>query len=377
MVDNLGITSETILITQKSGTSQTVHVTTAGTLDQLINSEDKDIIEELTLTGKINTFDFDFIRTMKNLKALDLSKTDNTTIPASCLANTNISTVLLPLGLTAIPNRAFYQAAITSIYIPETVQTIGEYAFYQCKSITGNLVIPDATTSIGNYCFTSCTFNGTLTLGNGLQTIGESAFGGNQSLVGDLTIPVTVTSLGASAFSGNVGFNRHLTIDSGINIPFACFYDCRNFSKLTIAEGVNIIGESAFENLSSITGNLKLPNSITSIGARAFFGCSKIDGYLSLGPNITSIGDCAFVKSIDSEEIIQEKEKLSTDPDMDYYDRIIYDDTYYSAIFSKIYIQSSLPPTITIKSFGLKETTISDKRFIKREIVERHPGWSR
>ena len=377
LVDNLGITSETILITQKSGTSQTVHVTTAGTLDQLINSEDKDIIEELTLTGKINTFDFDFIRTMKNLKALDLSKTDNTTIPASCLANTNISTVLLPLGLTAIPNRAFYQAAITSIYIPETVQTIGEYAFYQCKSITGNLVIPDATTSIGNYCFTSCTFNGTLTLGNGLQTIGESAFGGNQSLVGDLTIPVTVTSLGASAFSGNVGFNRHLTIDSGINIPFACFYDCRNFSKLTIAEGVNIIGESAFENLSSITGNLKLPNSITSIGARAFFGCSKIDGYLSLGPNITSIGDCAFVKSIDSEEIIQEKEKLSTDPDMDYYDRIIYDDTYYSAIFSKIYIQSSLPPTITIKSFGLKETTISDKRFIKREIVERQPGWSR
>lgn len=78
-----------------------------------------------------------------------------------------------------------------------------------------------------------------------------------------------------------------------------------------------------------------MPNSITSIGARAFFGCSKIDGYLSLGPNITSIGDCAFVKSIDSEEIIQEKEKLSTDPDMDYYDRIIYDDTYYSAIFPK------------------------------------------
>ena len=247
LVDNLGITSETILITQKSGTSQTVHVTNGRNPRSTYQSEDKDIIEELTLTGKINTFDFDFIRTMKNLKALDLSKTDNTTIPASCLANTNISTVLLPLGLTAIPNRAFYQAAITSIYIPETVQTIGEYAFYQCKSITGNLVIPDATTSIGNYCFTSCTFNGTLTLGNGLQTIGESAFGGNQSLVGDLTIPVTVTSLGASAFSGNVGFNRHLTIDSGINIPFACFYDCRNFSKLTIAEGVNIIGESAFE----------------------------------------------------------------------------------------------------------------------------------
>lgn len=76
---------------------------------------------------------------MKNLKALDLSKTDNTTIPASCLANTNISTVLLPLGLTAIPNRAFYQAAITSIYIPETVQTIGEYAFISVNLLQGTL----------------------------------------------------------------------------------------------------------------------------------------------------------------------------------------------------------------------------------------------
>lgn len=160
---------------------------------------------------------------MKNLKALDLSKTDNTTIPASCLANTNISTVYCLLVLLRFQIVHFIKQQSLLIYIPETVQTIGEYAFYQCKSITGNLVIPDATTSIGNYCFTSCTFNGTLTLGNGLQTIGESAFGGNQSLVGDLTIPVTVTSLGASAFSGNVGFNRHLTIDSGINIPFACF----------------------------------------------------------------------------------------------------------------------------------------------------------
>ena len=59
---------------------------------------------------------------------------------------------------------------------------------------------------------------------------------------------------------------------------------------------------------------------------------------------------------------------------MDYYDRIIYDDTYYSAIFSKIYIQSSLPPTITIKSFGLKETTISDKRLKEKSSKDNRDG---
>lgn len=298
LVDALGVTSETILITQKAGSARTIHVASAGTLENLIGSSNKDIIEELTLTGKINTFDYDFIKTMSNLKLLDMSGLDNTTIPASCLANTNIATVLLPLNLTAIPNRAFYQAAITSIYIPETVQTIGEYAFHQCKSLTGNLVIPDATTSIGNYCFQECTFNGTLTLGNGLKTIGEYAFSKCAKFTGDLIIPNSVTTLGKYAFNECNGFTGNLIIgDSVTAINNFAFFKCSNLAgNITISTNATIIGEGAFAYCSKLTGNLIIPDKVTSVGYGAFWECSSLAGYLVLGKSITSIGRHAFTK---------------------------------------------------------------------------------
>ena len=298
LVDALGVTSETILITQKAGSARTVHVATAGTLENLIGSSNKDVIEELTLTGKINTFDFDFIKTMSNLKLLDMSGLDNTTIPASCLANTNIATVLLPLNLTAIPNRAFYQAAITSIYIPETVQTIGEYAFYQCKSLTGNLVIPDATTSIGNYCFQECTFNGTLTLGNGLKTIGEYAFSKCAEFTGDLIIPDSVTTLGKYAFNECNGFTGNLIIgDSVTAINNFAFFKCSNLAgTIKISNNATTIGEGAFAFCSKLSGNLTIPDKVAAIDYGAFWECSGFTGYLIIGKSVTSIGMHAFTK---------------------------------------------------------------------------------
>ncbi len=333
LVDNLGITSETILITQKSGTSQTVHVTTAGTLDQLINSEDKDIIEELTLTGKINTFDFDFIRTMKNLKVLDLSETDNTTIPASCLANTNISTVLLPLGLTAIPNRAFYQAAITSIYIPETVQTIEEYAFYQCKSITGDLIIPNATTTIGASCFQTSTFDGTLTLGAGLKSIGNSAFQECATFTGDLIIPDNVETLGESVFQDCTGFSGKLVIGNSVMaVPVAAFANCSGLSgTITLGENITSIARCAFAACKKLTGNLIIPDKVTDIGGNAFYLNKALTGYLLIGSDVIQIGKGAFSGGC---------VKTTSYPDNE------HGHEYTNASFSRIYCKAVNVPSI-------------------------------
>ena len=45
---------------------------------------------------------------------------------------------------------------VTELVIPEGVTTIGDYAFYYCKSLT-SITIPDSVTSIGDYAFSSCT----------------------------------------------------------------------------------------------------------------------------------------------------------------------------------------------------------------------------
>ena len=296
LIDALGVTSETILISQRAGAMQSIQVATAGTLESLVGTNNKDLVEELTVTGSLNFVDFEFIKTMSNLQLLDLSGLDNTTLPASCLEGTTIPTVLLPWNLTAIPNRAFYQSSITSIYIPETVQTIGEYAFYQCKLIKGDLVIPDAITSIGNYCFYSCSFDRALTIGNGLQSIGENAFAFCSMLTGDLVIPDSVTTIGKYAFYKCSGFTGNLIIGNGVvGIGNNAFENCSGLSgNIVLGNQIATIGVSAFEGCSALTGNLVIPDSVTQLEYNVFLNCTNLQGYLLIGAGLTELPYGAF-----------------------------------------------------------------------------------
>ena len=338
LIDALGVTSETILISQRAGAAQSVHVATAGTLESFVGTSNKDLVEELTVTGNLNFIDFEFIKTMSNLQLLDLSGLDNTTLPASCLEKTTIPTVLLPWNLTAIPNRAFYQSAITSIYIPETVQTIGEYAFYQCKSIKGNLVIPDATTLIGNYCFQECTFDGTLTFGSGLKTIGEYAFSQCRNFVGDIIIPDSVITVGAYVFYNCSGFDGTIIIGNNVeNIKNYSFYKCTGITgNLILGENVELIGQCAFQEC-SFTGNLTIPDLCTTIEYRAFCDCTNFNGYLIIGANVSKIGEGAFVK-----------QESTTEKFYSYGEYLPYTDYYKQLNYSNLYCKAKTPPTLGI-----------------------------
>ena len=346
LIDDLGVVSETILITQKAGISKTLHIATAGTLDTLISSNEKGFVEELTLTGNLNTFDFDFIRTMSNLKLLDISGTTNTSLPAGCFMNSTISTVLLPLELKSISNRAFYQSKITSLYIPECVQTIGDYAFYQCKKVKGDLIIPDATTSVGNYCFQESSFNGKLKLGNKLSSIGEYAFSKCTGFTGDLMIPDSVTTLGQYAFNECTGFTGDLTISDNLTeIANYTFFGCSNLSG-SISIGVNVtsIGIRAFAGNSSLTGNLVIPDKVKTIGAFAFTDCRGLTGYLYLGSQLERIGEAAFVSCEGTAKWRGTDGYSSLDGITYKYGNLYYYPTVLN--FSRIYCSATNPPII-------------------------------
>ena len=334
LIDALGVASETILITQKGSSVQTVHVATAGTLEDLV--ENASTATELSITGTLNILDFDFINTMPNLKKLDLSGLSNTTLPASCLANSIITTVLLPSKLTAIPNRAFYQAKITSISIPKTVQTIGDYAFYQCKYLSGGLVIPDATISIGDYCFQEGAFNGTLTFGNGLQKIGQYAFYKCPKFTGDLIIPNSVKTLGQYAFYECKGFSGKLTIGNNVQkIDKFTFAYCSGLEgPLSISTSAKSVEEGAFAFCYSLTGTLIIPDSVTTIGFAAFWNCTNFGTEkLILGTSITSIAAHAFAKP-------QGTVRYGDSPA-----NYLYYAYPMSLGFSKVYIKAKTPPS--------------------------------
>lgn len=243
--------AQSILFAQKASGYKTVHVETAGTLENYISTDEKKKLIGLKLTGKLNTFDYDFMRTMPALESVDLAQIDNTTIPASCFKSSTIKTVILPLNLEAIPDNAFKESSITSIEIPGTVLSIGASAFEGCSSLAGNLVLPE-----------------------GLQTIGERAFYQCEALTGSLHIPNSVTSLGTYAF-----------------------YECSGFTgTLTFGTGITTIPEYCFKGCSGFTGNLVIPDQVATIGTFAFNSCEGFKGYLTIGSGIKQIGTDAFCR---------------------------------------------------------------------------------
>ena len=317
------------------------------------------------ITGKINIFDFDFIKTLKNLKALDISGTDNTTIPANCFENSTISTVLLPLHLIAIPDRAFYKSAITSLYIPETVETIGNEAFYMCKSVKGDLIIPDATISIGDKCFSWSTFDGILALNNTIQNIGTAAFQYCSGFTGGLIIPDNIITIGASAFEQCSGFTGILSIGKGIEtINDYTFHKCSGFTTVEIGENVHSIGKYAFSGCTALSGNLIIPDAVEIIGDRAFYGCGGFDGYLRLGKNIQLIGDYAFLADVSSTETYT-KEFVRTDNTgnkTNVYKGIKLTTYQYNRIFDRVYCMTANAPSKGTFSFGITTSSYNESK---------------
>ena len=224
-----------------------------------------------------------------------------TKIPAQAFAKSKIKgSLTIPNSVTTIGEEAFANCRELkgSLTLSNSLKTIGNKAFYNCNSLNGSLTIPNTVTTIGISAFENCAgFNGNLTIPNSVTTIGESAFCNCLKFTGDLTIPNSVTIIEAYTFKSCYGFNGKLTIPNSVTtIRNRAFYKCIGFKgDLTIPNSVTTIGKEAFWRCTGFNGNLKLSNSVTTIGELAFEGCSGFTGNLILPNSITTIENSAFI----------------------------------------------------------------------------------
>ena len=164
-------------------------------------------------------------------------------------------------------------AGCQSTTIPNTVESIGNSAFYDCISLT-SIEIPSSVTSIGDYAFVYCGALETVTFSGSskVTSIGERAFEDCEKLE-SITIPSSVTSIGDNAF----------------------MY-CRALATVTFSgqSSVTSIGDYAFNNCALTS--IAIPSSVTSIGNYAFGGCSALATVTFSGPtsSVGSIGKGAF-----------------------------------------------------------------------------------
>ncbi len=89
---------------------------------------------------------------------------------------------------------------IKDLVIPNSVTSIGAWAFYGCRGLT-SVSMGDGVTSIGNGAFYDCNRLTSVMIGSCVTSIGERAFE-NCSRLSSITIPNSVTSIGNEAFSG-------------------------------------------------------------------------------------------------------------------------------------------------------------------------------
>ena len=88
---------------------------------------------------------------------------------------------------------------ITKCIIPDSVTSIGYWAFLNCKSLK-EITIPDCVTSIRYCAFYKCRSLTSITIPNSVTIIGKSAFSSCESLT-SITIPDNVINIGYNAFS--------------------------------------------------------------------------------------------------------------------------------------------------------------------------------
>lgn len=136
------------------------------------------------------------------------------------------------------------------ITIKEGITVIPSSAFQNCKRVT-TITIPDNVTTIEDGAFADCTNLEEIFFGKSVKTIGVNAFKACNSLY-IVTIPSSVTSIASSAFS-----------------------NCQNLQYVLLKEGLQSIGSYAFYNCQNIIG-IELPSTLKSIGDNAFKECINL-----------------------------------------------------------------------------------------------------
>ena len=234
-----------------------------------------------------------------------------------------LTSIDIPSSVTSVGQWAFsYCSSLKSVTFAEgsQLESIGDNAFSKCTSLT-SIVIPSSVTSIGQWAFQDC-ISLTIYCEAESQPSGWNAnwnhdrrpvvwgYNGQSGTTKDgLSYAVTesggiegVTITGYSGSGGEVSIPASFTV-GGEDVPVTsigdlAFYGCTSLTSVTFGEGSQLesIGSYAFQDCFSLT-SIDIPSSVTCVGNQAFQDCFSLTSVtFGEGSQLKSIGSYAFCR---------------------------------------------------------------------------------
>ncbi len=155
-----------------------------------------------------------------------------------------------------------YDGKSSTVYVPSShngkpVTSIGTRAFYRSSEYADNLgritrvVLPDTVVSLAEGAFYDCRYLASVNLTDNIRTIGANAFWHNERLA-ELGNISGVTSIGDGAFTG-----------------------CKLLRSVNLSANLNSIGANAFADCVELR-EITIPSGVRNIGAYTFYGCKNL-----------------------------------------------------------------------------------------------------
>lgn len=196
----------------------------------------------------------------------------------------SLKSVTVPDGIKTIGARAFEDAGLTSITLPDSVEFIREYAFAGTE--LSSIKLPKNLRMLGSSVFSGCTIE-SIVVPDGVDDVVHDTF--EDLHLRSATAPAYVATIGLSGsyesrdtletltvttgdeLGGFDNFSalRSVTVNEATNIAPGAFADCNALERVTLGEGVEVIGRGAFANIGSAR-EIKLPSTLVKIDVDAF-----------------------------------------------------------------------------------------------------------
>lgn len=266
-------------------------------------------LTSITIPEKVTTIEEGTFYYCKKLKSITISE-DVTSIGARAFYNcSSLTSITIPQGIRSIEEGTFSKcASLKSIVIPQGVTNIasgydsnGEVyidndgnirklffvgeapkigVFSGCTNLT-SITIPESVTSIGSYAFSECSSLKSIIIPKGVKKIEDGTFLGCTGLT-SIIIPDGVTTIGSNYYEG-----REIR-----NNKDGAFEDCIGLSSIIIPESVTSIASFSFSGCTGLN-TIIIPNNVTSLGSFAFKGCVGLTS-ITISETMKSIGNKAF-----------------------------------------------------------------------------------